>query len=230
MAGRPGPGTTIARRAAARVAVALLALLASCRDAAPRREIALRDGPVVLDQAHLLYAVDFRGRDLPEGWTVETGSWKATPEGLEGRIDAERAAVIWCDRTFPADVAVRYWAEAIPPHTTDANAFFRASGRIYGTGDTTAWIAGIAGWHRFEDGLEKNPSGPSWRVPGEPLAAGTTVEVIAGGRGAQLFLWKDGKVRVEGEDTAQAVPGQVGLGTWNSAIRFVRLCVYRVGS
>jgi len=230
MSTSPDGGKTGAHRATALLAAALVALSASCKDGAPRRDIALREGAVALDDAHLLYAVDFRGRDLPAGWTVETGSWQATPEGLEGRIDAERAAVIWCDRTFPADVAVRYWAQAIPPHTTDANAFFRASGRIYGAGDTTAWISGIAGWHRFEDGLEKNPTGPSWRVPGEPLAAGRSVEVIAGGRGAHLFLWKDGKVRVEGDDAAQASPGHVGLGTWNSAVRFVRLCVYRIGS
>ena len=193
--------------------------------------ITLSDGDVLLDETTLLYDVVLRRESLPEGWHAETGNWGPTPEGLVGSIATERAAVIWCGRPFPSDVAVRFVAEAMPPHQNDANAFFRAAGSVYGPGETSAWIAGIAGWHVFDDGLEKHPAGPSWRVRGRPLAAGRPVEVIAGVRDETVFLWKDGRLLLERRDPAPlnaAAHDRVGLGTWNSEVRFLRLSVYRI--
>lgn len=213
----------------------LLLFVASCRHSGPADppplSLALRSGPVRLEEENLLYDVDLRGAEFPADWEVETGDWKATPAGLLGSIDSESAAVLWCRRPFPGDLAVRYWVQAVAPHENDANAFFRAAGRIYGTGDTAAWIAGIAGWHVFDDGLEKNPAGPSWRVPGTAMEDGKVVEIVAGGKGANLFLWKGGRLLLEKDDPAPLDPrshDRIGLGTWHSTIRFLRVCVYRL--
>ncbi len=217
------------------VLLALAPALFSCRHRAPEDppslRLALASGPIRLDRATLLYDADLRSAEVPTGWDVETGSWSGSPAGLVGSIDRESAAVIWCRRPFPGDLAVRYWVQAVPPHGNDANAFFRAAGRIYGAGDTAAWIAGIAGWHVFDDGLERNPSGPSWRVAGTPLGEGEIHEIVAGSKGAHLFLWKDGRLLLERDDPSPLDPyshDRVGLGTWNSTIRFLRVCVYRL--
>ena len=168
---------------------------------------------------------------LPQGWRVETGTWTPTWEGLVGSIDRQRAAAIWCPTSFPGDVAIRVEAEAMEGHTNDANALFGAAGTIYGEGERGAWIVGIAGWHVHDDGLEKHPGGPSWRVRGEALRKGRVVEFVAGIRRGRVFLWKDGRLILEREDPVPLDPkthSYVGLATWNSTIRFKRLRVYRL--
>ncbi len=179
----------------------------------------------------LVYDVDLRRETLPDGWRVETGTWSPTMEGLVGSISENRAAVVWCHASFPHDVAIRVEAEPLEGHTNDANAFFRAAGTIYDKGERGAWIVGIAGWYVHDDGLEKHPGGPTWRVKGVPLQEGNIVEFVAGILRGKVFLWKGGRLLLEREDPTPhdaRTHGRVGLGTWNSKIRFRRLRVYRV--
>lgn len=188
------------------------------------------EGELRLSDKALLYDVDLRRETLPDGWRVETGTWKPTSEGLVGSIDQNRAAVVWCDAAFPDDVAIRVEAEPLEGHSNAANAFFRAAGTIYGEGERGAWIVGIAGWYVHDDGLEKHPGGPTWRVQGEPLL-GRIVEFVAGIRRGRVFLWKGGRLLLEKEDPAPLdakTHDRVGLGTWKSKIRFRRLRVYQI--
>ncbi|MEE8106365.1 MAG: hypothetical protein V3T86_12590 [Planctomycetota bacterium] len=188
-------------------------------------------GDVRLSEHRLLLDVDLRRETLPDGWRVETGTWTPAPDGLVGSIDKKRAAVLWCDASFPFDVAIRIEAEPLDGNTNDANAFFRAAGTIYGAGNQSAWIVGIAGWYVHDDGLERHPGGPAWRIKGEPLREGNVVEFVAGVRRDHVFLWKAGTLLLERDDPAPLDPkthDRVGLGTWDSKIRFRRLRVYRI--
>jgi len=173
-----------------------------------------------------VYEYDLRSDTLPEGWTIETGSWTPTHEGLVGAIDADSAAVIWTDARVPFDHEIRVVAEPIPPHDNDANAFFRAAGTIYGEGDQRCWIVGNAGWYCHDDGLERHPDGPTWRVPGAPLRG--PVEFVAGVRDDRVYFEKNGKRVLERPDPSPLDPrthDRVGLGTWNARIRFLSLKV-----
>jgi len=206
----------------------LLLVTAACSSTS----LPLADGErLVLTTDALVVDVDLRSTTLPPGWRVETGTWTPTEDGLVGAIDGRRAAAIWCDVSFPYDVAIRFEAEVLDGHDNDANAFFRAAGSIYGPGEVEAWIVGIAGWYQHDDGLEKHPSGPAERVAGTPLQPGSSVDVVAGAREGRVFLFKDGERRVEladPEPLAAATHDRVGLGTWDSTIRFTRLRVYRL--
>jgi hypothetical protein len=207
-------------------------------DAAPC--LTLSDGDLRLGRADLLLDQRFDSASLPEGWHVETGRWTPTPDGLLGSIDEDSAAVVWCGQRFPDEVALVMEAQAMPGHDNDANAFFRAAGSIYGGSggdrdrrrDCGAWIVGTAGWYVADHGLERHPEGPTWRVEGEPLEANRTVRVVAGYRAGRVFLWKDGRLWLAGahpQPNATGAHDRVGLGTWNSAIRFRRLSVYGIG-
>ena len=197
----------------------------------------LRDGEICLRGKRPLLDLSFESLSLPEGWRVETGNWTPTAHGLVGAIASDSAAVIWCGQRFPDELALVLEAEAMPGHDNDANAFFRAVGSIYGdeehdVADCTAWILGTAGWYVHDHGLEKHPHGPTWRVPGGPLIPGAKFRVAAGYRAGHVFLWKDGDLLIEREDpkAEQGVPhDRIGLGTWNSSIRFLRLSVYDLG-
>lgn len=173
-----------------------------------------------------MFEYDLRRDTLPEGWVVETGTWTPTPEGLVGAIDEDSAAVIWADVRVPFDHEIRVVAEALPPSTNDANAFFRAAGTIYGEGDQRCWIVGNAGWYRHDDGLEKHPAGPTWRVPGRPIEG--VVAFTAGVRNDVVYLEKNGERLLERPDPEPLDPAthdRIGLGTWNARIRFLSLAV-----
>lgn len=184
-----------------------------------------------LDAERLVLDVDLRGDTLPAGWTVETGTWTPSAEGLVGAIDGSRAAAIWCGDRFPHDVALTFDAVVEPGHDRDANAFFNGAGTIYGAGEQGCWIVGIAGWSVHDDGLEKHPAGPAERVPAAPLSPGRPVSVTAGIQAGRVFLLRDGVPRLELDDPAPLDPvthDRVGLGTWDSAVRFTRLRVWRL--
>ena len=192
----------------------------------------LAGGDLRLDDAELLLDLSFDSTSLPDGWRVETGTWTPTPEGLVGSIDDDSAAVIWCGASFPDELALVLQAEAMPGHDSDANAFFRGTGRIYGDGPRGAWIAGTAGWYVHDHGLERHPHGPTFRVSGEALVPGRVVRIAAGHHRGRVFLWKDGRLLLERDDPGggEAAPhDRLGLGTWNSCIRFRHLCVYALG-
>ncbi len=170
---------------------------------------------------------------MPEGWEVETGRWTAGVDGLVGRIAEDRAAAFWCLREFPDEVALVLDAEGMPGYGRDANAFFRAAGCIYPRGEQecSAWVVGTSGWYVHDHGLEHHPHGPTWRVPGSPLPGGDALQVVAGSVAGRVFLWKDGALLMDHPDPTLACLGRhrrVGLGTWNSAVRFHRLRVYDV--
>lgn len=183
----------------------------------------------MLDVNALVLDVGFDELTLPDGWQIETGSWVPTNSGLVGSIDGDSAAVIWSGMRCPAQLAVVFEAEAMPGHDNDANAFFRAAGSIYGAAPNDAWIAGTAGWYVHDNGLEQHPHGPTWRVPGLPLVPGQVVRVAAGYRRGRVFLWKDGRLLLERDDPhagSTTVQDRIGLGTWDAAVRFLRLSVY----
>jgi hypothetical protein len=166
---------------------------------------------------------------LPQGWHVETGHWRLDERGLVGSIEGDSAAVIWHESGYPDDLALVFEAQAMPGHDSDANGFFRAAGSIYGESPNDAWIVGTAGWYVHDDGLERHPNGSTWRVPGAPLKREQSVRVAAGYHQGRVFLWKDGKLLLE-ETTPpekETTPHhRLGLGTWDSAVRFSRLSVY----
>lgn len=169
---------------------------------------------------------DLRRDTLPDGWTVETGVWTPTPDGLVGAIEADSAAVVWTDARVPFDHEIRVVAEAIAPSDNDANAFFRAAGTIYGESNQSCWIVGNAGWYCHDDGLEKHPSGPTWRVPGKPIEG--VIEFTAGVRDDVVYFEKNGVRLLERADPAPLDPAthdRVGLGTWDARIRFLSLTV-----
>lgn len=196
---------------------------------------------MLLSAERLVLDQRFDRDTLPRGWHIETGSWTPTADGLVGSIDGDSAAVIWSERSFPDELAMVFEAAAMPGHDNDANAFFRAAGSIYGTPPNDAWIAGIAGWYVHDHGLEQHPDGPTWQVPGEALRTDRLVTVAAGYSRGRVFLWKDGRLLLERDevttagkaaataDAATARPAphdRLGLGTWDSAVRFTRLSVY----
>lgn len=205
--------------------------------------IALSEGELLLPESGALLDQRFDDTELPDGWHVETGEWTPTVDGLVGAIEGASAAVVWCGGRFPRDVAVAFEAVVMPGHDRDANAFFHAAGSIYGDGiggagderdgDTSAWIVGTAGWDVHDHGLERHPDGPTWRVPGKALVPGRVVRVVAGYRAGRVFLWKDGRLLMEHADPQAGHSGvhdRVGLGTWDSAVRFRRLSVFGIGA
>jgi len=189
----------------------------------------LARGATRLTPDALVYDQRFDSTTLPQGWHIESGRWTPTVDGLVGSIEGDSAAVIWSGDSFPDDLAMVFEASAMPGHDNDANGFFRASGSIYGDRPRDAWIVGTAGWYVHDHGLEHHPAGPTWRVPGGPLEPGQTVKVAAGHRDGVVFLWKDGELLLEREDphaSSAVAHDRLGLGTWDSAVRFTRLSVY----
>ncbi|GEM_PF-3492358 len=189
----------------------------------------LARGALRLTPGALICDHRFDSATLPQGWHIETGSWTPTVDGLVGSIEGDSAAVLWSGDSYPDDVAMVFEATSMPGHHSDANGFFRAAGSIYGDGLCEAWIVGTAGWYAHDHGLEHHPTGPTWRVPGQPLVPEQTVKVAAGYRNGVVFLWKDGEVLLERDDphaTAAVPRDRLGLGTWDSAVRFTRLSVY----
>ncbi|MEM7245558.1 MAG: hypothetical protein AAF533_09455 [Acidobacteriota bacterium] len=190
----------------------------------------LPSGPLTLDESALVLDLDLCRDTLPDGCEVEVPSWEPTTDGLVGRIDEASAAVLWLPGSYPFDHVVRMSAGGVAPHCRDANVFFRARGTIYGEGDQTAWIAGTAGWDVHDDGVEKHPAGPTFREPSQPLPTDDTTEVACGYRDGRAFFWREGGPCLEHADPDPldaATHDRIGLGTWDSRVRFTRVRIYR---
>ena len=191
--------------------------------------VALPHVDVTLDDTTRVDRFEFGG-EWPAAWRVECGEWAAGPEGLVGFVAGDKPAVVWCTNEYPFDHAIGVRAHAVAPNTNDANGFFRGVGRIEGPDEHRCWIAGNAGWWQHDDGLEKHPSGPTWRVAGAPLPD-APVEFYAGVKDDVVFLFKDGRL-VEARSDPDPLPvetfARVGLGTWDSEIRFLACHVFRI--
>jgi len=159
------------------------------------------DQRVTLTPADLLYATDFAPGTLERDFAPESGSWRHVEHGLEGSIDREHAAACWHRERFGGDVALRFEASTVAPHTRDINCYWSGAGSIYGEPPNDCYVAGIAGWWANKHGIERYPDG-GWRAltGGAPLEPERRYTVIAGRVGAWQFLFLDGTPVVEAFD------------------------------
>lgn len=184
---------------------------------------------VTLRPEDLLYATDFADGTLQRDFAPETGTWRHVDGGLEGTITGDRAAACWHREHFAGDIALRFSASTVAPHTRDINCYWSAAGSIYGPPPNDCYVSGLGGWWSGKHGIERYPEG-NWRAltGADALVPGQRYAVTVGRIGGWQFLFLDDALVVEAFDPDPLSGDRIGLATWDSAVVFHSLEVFQI--
>ena len=189
----------------------------------------IMDKTIYLEKSELLYEGKFTQEQLEKDFEITGGEWHVEDGWLTGYLEEDAGGLIYSWKHYPGDILMEFEGRTVPPYDNDLNFTFCANGWDAEKNDAKeSYIAGLSGWWTGKTGVERAPEYKLQAMSGlHDLVPGKTYRIHAGRVGNWVFIFIDGKLAVEMQDTDPIAFGRVGFGVYACKAQFRNFKLYK---